>query len=111
MNVTITASVLLAIVSLGFTIFREWKHSTTNGAAQETTILIKLESIGSTVSEIKAEMQSMKQDWQKDHEMIVRMQSAMETVRADHEELIKIRAEMETVWHRIDELKAAAGIT
>lgn len=110
MNITITASIFVAILSLGFTVFREWKNSTTKDTAQETTILIKLESIGSNVSEIKSEMQSMKQEWQKDHELIIRMQSDMETVRQDHERIINIKAQMETQWKWIDALKKATGL-
>lgn len=110
MNITVTASVIIAVASLAFTIFREWKHTNAKDTAQETTILIKLENIGATVSEIKTEMQSMKQEWQKDHELIIRMRSDMETVRKDHEDIIKIRAEMVTAWKWIDALKKAAGL-
>lgn len=93
MNITITASILIALASLAYTIYREWKHSTTRDTAQETTILIKLENIGLTVGEIKSEMSDLRKEW-----------------REDHEKLVKIETQMETVWKRIDELKKVTGI-
>lgn len=94
MNITITASVLIAAASLTFTIFREWKHSNAKDTAQETTILIKLENIGSTVGEIKAEMSDLRKEW-----------------REHNERLVKIETQMETVWKRIDDLKRVTGMS
>lgn len=73
-------SLLLAFYSF---ISKVNKDSTT----ELTTVIVKLESIGSGIADIKAEITSLKND-QKD----------------DHDRLIKVESSLSTAWKRIDEL-------
>lgn len=62
------------------------KESTT----ELTTVIVKLESIGNGIADIKAEIANLKNDQ-----------------KEDHDKIIKTEASLQTVWKRIDELKDA----
>jgi hypothetical protein len=57
-----------------------------------TTVIVKLENIGAGITDIKAEIASMKNDQ-----------------KEDHDRLIKLESSVSTMWKRVDELKANAN--
>ena len=59
-----------------------------------TTVIVKLENIGAGITDIKAEIASMKNDQ-----------------KEDHDRLIKLESSVSTMWKRVDELKANANAT
>lgn len=76
-------SLLLAGYSF---ISRNNKESTT----ELTTVIVKLESIGNGIADIKAEIASLKNDQ-----------------KEDHDKLIKVESSVATMWKRLDEIKNA----
>ena len=74
-------SLLLAIYTF---LHRNNKENTT----ELTTVIVKLENIGTGIADIKSEIASMKNDQ-----------------KEDHDRLIKVEASVATMWKRYDELK------
>ena len=75
------ASLLLA----AYTFFsRNNKESTT----ELTTVIVKLENIGSGIADIKAELNTIKKDQ-----------------RDDHDRLIRLDESLDSAWHRINTLE------
>lgn len=77
-------SLLLAIYTF---LHRNNKENTT----ELTTVIVKLENIGTGIADIKSEIASMKNDQ-----------------KEDHDRLIKVEASVATMWKRYDELKLNA---
>jgi chromosome segregation ATPase len=50
-----------------------------------TTVIVKLENIGSGIADLKAEMNTMRKDQ-----------------REDHDKLIRLDESLESAWHRIN---------
>lgn len=78
-------SILLALYTF---LSRNNKENTT----ELTTVIVKLENIGTGITDIKAELAGLKNDQ-----------------RDDHDKLIKLDASVHTVWKRLDELKNNNG--
>lgn len=81
MNVDI--KILISIVSVSFAIYagikslsRSIKEDAGKDASQMTTVIVKLESIGSGISEIKAEMSSLKEDVKENRERLVKVEES-----------------------------------
>ena len=88
-------SLSIAAVSLIFGLYQWFTKNNKEDTAEQTTVIVKLEHIGSDVAEIKAEMKSIKSDIKEDNEEII-------TMRA---EILNIKERMDTMWSRIDELR------
>lgn len=80
---TIELALLISIVSVTFGVFsgvanmrRNSKTDDKREATQLTTVIIKLESIESGISEIKAEMRNVKQDVKDLSERIIRAEES-----------------------------------
>ena len=78
-------SLLLALYS--FTSKNNKEHTT-----ELTTVIVKLENIGSGIADIKTEIAGLKNDQ-----------------KEDHDRLIKVEASVATMWKRVDELKASVN--
>ena len=81
--------IVISVISLLFTLYTYASKENKNSATELTTVIVKLETIGNGISDIKAEIASMKTDQ-----------------KEDHDKLIKLGADLNTVWKRIDELNA-----
>lgn len=75
---TIQTAYLISVVSVAFAIYqgianlkRNQKTDDKNDAMQLTTVIVKLESIGNGITEIKNEINSVKKDVKEDRERIV----------------------------------------
>ena len=87
MNYVTTVISICSLLLAGYTFLsKSNKESTT----ELTTVIVKLESIGNGIADIKAEIASLKNDQ-----------------KEDHDKLIKLESSVSTVWKRIDEMKEA----
>jgi predicted negative regulator of RcsB-dependent stress response len=78
---TIELALLISGVSLAFGIYqgvsnlkRNEKNDAKSEATQLTTVIIKLESIGVGITEIKSEMSNMKDDNKENRERIIKVE-------------------------------------
>lgn len=78
---------VISALSLLLAFYTYISKANKDSTAELTTVIVKLESIGSGISDIKSEIASLKND-QKD----------------DHDKLIKVESSLATAWKRIDEL-------
>lgn len=62
--------------------------STKENTTELTTVIVKLESIGTGISDIKSELAHLKDDQKEDHDKLIKMESSLATA-----------------WKRIDEIK------
>lgn len=76
---------LLSLLLAGYSFLNKTNKENTT---ELTTVIVKLESIGNGIADIKAEIANLKNDQ-----------------KEDHDKIIKIEASLQTVWKRIDELK------
>lgn len=89
----IYAPIIISVISILLTAYMYMNNSTKANTTELTTVIVKLESIGSGIADIKSEIASMKNDQ-----------------KEDHDKLTKLEASLATAWKRIDELKAHADI-
>lgn len=78
---TIELAVLISIISVSFAVFsgvmnlrRNNKCDDKKDASQMTTVIVKLENIGSGISEIKSEMRNVKSDIQETREKLAKVE-------------------------------------
>ena len=86
MNVSIP--IIISIGSLLFSIYVYLTSNNKNNTTELTTVIVKLENIGNGISDIKAEINSMKTEQ-----------------KEDHDRLIKLESSVTTLWKRMDEMK------
>ena len=87
------APIIISVISILLTAYMYMNSSTKANTTELTTVIVKLESIGSGIADIKSEIASMKNDQ-----------------KEDHDKLTKLEASLATAWKSIDELKAHADI-
>lgn len=80
--------IIISVSSLLFAIYSLVSKNNKENTSELTTVIVKLENIGSGIRDIKAEIANMKDDQ-----------------KEDHERLIKVEASVATVWKRIDEIR------
>lgn len=81
--------IFISIVSLLLALYTFLSKNNKENTTELTTVIVKLENIGNGISDIKAEIASMKNDQ-----------------KEDHDKLIKLESSLSTAWKRLDELKA-----
>lgn len=85
MNYMTIALSLCSLLLAGYTFLnRNTKENTT----ELTTVIVKLESIGNGIADIKAEINSMKTDQ-----------------KEDHDRLIKVESSLSSLWKQVNEMK------
>lgn len=80
--------IIISVSSLLFAIYSLVSKNSKESTSELTTVIVKLENIGSGIRDIKAEIANMKDDQ-----------------KEDHERLIKVEASVATAWKRIDEIR------
>nr|WP_308742113.1 hypothetical protein [uncultured Anaerocolumna sp.] len=80
---TIEAALVISGISLAFGIYqgvsnmkRNEKAEAKNDASELTTVIVKLENIGTGITEIKSEMTNVKNDIKEDRERIIRVEES-----------------------------------
>jgi len=86
MNMTIP--IVISIITLIFSIYVYLTTNNKNNTTELTTVIVKLENIGNGIADIKAEINSMKNEQ-----------------KEDHDRLIKLESSVTTLWKRMDEIK------
>jgi len=88
---TVEVAVLISGISLAFGIYsgfsnlkRNDRADAKNDASQLTTVIVKLESIGTGITEIKSEMGNVKNDIKESRERIVKVE---ESAKSAHKRL------------------------
>jgi peptidoglycan hydrolase CwlO-like protein len=91
---TIELALLVSVISVAFGVYqgianmkRNEKVDERNDASQLTTVIVKLENIGTGITEIKSEISSLKKDTKEDHERIIRLEEA---IKSAHERINKL---------------------
>jgi peptidoglycan hydrolase CwlO-like protein len=92
---TIEVALLISIVSVGFAVYsgienrkRNEKNDNKKEATDMTTVIVKLETINTGITEIKTELSSVKND-----------------TKEDRERIIKCEESVKSAWKRIDILE------
>lgn len=86
------APIIISTLSLLLALYTYSSKNNKNNTAEMTTVIVKLENIGSGISDIKSEIASLKDD-QKD----------------DHDKLIKVESSLSSAWKRINEIAAVTN--
>jgi len=88
---TIELAVVISVISVAFAIYfgicnlkRNEKADAKNDASQLTMVIVKLESIGNGIAEIKAEMNNVKHEAKEDREILI---SVRESARQAHKRI------------------------
>ena len=84
--------IAISALSLLLSFYTFLNKSSKDSATEMTTVIVKLENIGSGIADIKAEIASLKDDQ-----------------KNDHDKLIKLEASVSTAWKRIDEIILTLG--
>ncbi len=90
-KLTIEVALVISGFSVAFAVYqgitnmkRNQKADDKNEASQLTTVIVKLESIGNGITEIKSEMSNVKNDIKEDRERIVKVE---ESTKSAHKRL------------------------
>ncbi|HHX62119.1 MAG TPA: hypothetical protein GX707_15630 [Epulopiscium sp.] len=83
---TVEVALVISFLSVGFGIWsglsnmkRNEKNDTRNDASELTTVIVKLENISVGITEIKSELNNVKNDRKEDREQIIRMDESLKS--------------------------------
>lgn len=83
--VTVEISMLMSGLSVAFAVYfgivnhkRTGKRDARQDATEMTTVIVKLENIGTGIAEIKAELSDIKNDVKENRERIIRLETKQE---------------------------------
>lgn len=77
--------IILSIMTFLFSLYVFLSSNNKTNTTELTTVIVKLENIGSGIADLKAEMNTMRKDQ-----------------REDHDKLIRLDESLESAWHRIN---------
>lgn len=80
--------IIISLCSLLLAGYSFLSKTNKDNTTELTTVIVKLESIGNGIADIKAEIANLKNDQ-----------------KEDHDKIIKMEASLSTAWKRIEELK------
>ena len=81
--------IVISLATLLFSLYVYIINTNKVNTTELTTVIVKLENIGTGISDIKSEMSSIKTEQ-----------------KEDHDRLITLEGSVNTMWKRVDELKA-----
>ena len=85
--------IIISLCSLLLAVYTFLHKSSKDNTTELTTVIVKLESIGTGIADIKSEIASMKDDQ-----------------REDHDKLIKVEASVASLWKRFNEEHGTANL-
>lgn len=85
MNVLTIIPIILSIMTFLFSLYVFLSSNNKTNTTELTTVIVKLENIGSGIADLKAEMNTMRKDQ-----------------REDHDKLIRLDESLDSAWHRIN---------
>ena len=71
------ATIAISLVSLLLAAYTFLSKNTKDTTAELTTVIVKLESISSGITDIKAEIASLKNDQRDDHDKLIQVESSL----------------------------------
>lgn len=84
---TVEIALVISAISLGFAIYsgvsnlkRNNKQDAKSDSAQLTTVIVKLENIGTGINEIKADVKDVKQDLKDHSERLIRLEQQVKVL-------------------------------
>lgn len=80
--------IIISMATLLFSIYVYIINNNKVNTTELTTVIVKLENIGTGISDIKSEMSSIKTEQ-----------------KEDHDKLISLESSVNTMWKRVDELR------
>ena len=80
--------IIISVLSLLLAAYTFLSKESKENTSELTTVIVKLENIGSGIADIKAELNTIKKDQ-----------------RDDHDRLIRIDESLDSAWHRINTLE------
>lgn len=88
MNILAVIPIIISIITLLFSLYVFISGNNKTSTTELTTVIVKLENIGSGIADIKAEIGTIKKDQ-----------------REDHDRLIRLDESLESAWHRINSIE------
>lgn len=80
--------IIISVLSLLLAAYTFLSKESKENTSELTTVIVKLENIGSGIADIKAELNTIKKDQ-----------------RDDHDRLIRLDESLDSAWHRINTLE------
>lgn len=80
--------IIISVLSLLLAAYTFLSKENKENTSELTTVIVKLENIGSGIADIKAELNTIKKDQ-----------------RDDHDRLIRLDESLDSAWHRINTLE------
>ena len=74
------APILISICSLLLAVYTFLSRNNKENTTELTTVIVKLENIGNGISDIKAEIASMKTDQKEDHDRLIKAESSLSSL-------------------------------
>lgn len=74
------APIIISIASLLFAIYSLASKNSKENASELTTVIVKLENIGTGIRDIKAEIAGMKNDQKEDHDRLIKVESSVSSL-------------------------------
>ena len=74
------APILISICSLLLAVYTFLSRNNKENTTELTTVIVKLENIGNGLSDIKAEIASMKTDQKEDHDRLIKAESSLSSL-------------------------------
>lgn len=104
---TIEVALVISVVSVAFGVWqgvtnvnRNRKADDKSDATQLTTVIVKLESIGTGITEIKTEMTNVKNDVKEDRERIIKLEERVAYLQTIIESLQKIITSLQSIINK-----------
>lgn len=74
------APILISVASLLFAIYSLASKNSKDNTSELTTVIVKLENIGTGIRDIKAEIAGMKDDQKEDHDRLIKVESSVSSL-------------------------------
>lgn len=86
-------TIIVSVIALLFSVYVFFSKNSKENASELTTVIVKLENIGSGIADIKSDLNNIKKDQ-----------------RDDHDKLIRLDESLESAWHRINAIEKQLNI-
>lgn len=72
--------IVISVASLLFAIYSLASKNSKENTSELTTVIVKLENIGTGIRDIKAEIAGMKDDQKEDHDRLIKVESSVSSL-------------------------------
>lgn len=74
---SLTIPIAISVLTLFLSIYIYLSGNNKENTAELTTVIVKLENIGNGITDIKTEINSMKNDQKEDHDKLIKLESSI----------------------------------